>query len=79
MAATDVLAEVLRLPADQRAKLVRELIRSLDGEPDTDAATAWDEEIELRAADVVAGIADTMTLDEYRAHVRARRAARARP
>ena len=79
MAATDVLTEVLRLPADERAKLVRELIRSLDGERDTDAVTAWDEEIELRAADVVSGTADTMTVDEYRAHVRARRAARARP
>jgi hypothetical protein len=27
----------------------------------------------------VSGTADTMTFDEYRAHVRARRAARARP
>jgi putative addiction module component (TIGR02574 family) len=79
MAAPDVLAEVLRLPADERAKIVRALIRSLDGERDSDATTAWDDEIELRAADVVAGTADTMTLDEYRAHVRARRAARARP
>jgi hypothetical protein len=59
MAATDVLTEIRRLPAEQRAKL------------------AWDDELERRAAGVEAGIVETMCLDEYRAHVRARRAARA--
>jgi len=54
------------------------LIRSLDSEHDADAADAWDEEIERRAAEVEAGTAETMTLDEYRSHIRARRAARAR-
>ena len=78
MVATDALNEILRLPADQRAKLALELIRSLDDERDDDAAAAWDEEIERRAAEVEAGTAETMTLDEYRAHIRARRAARAR-
>jgi putative addiction module component (TIGR02574 family) len=78
MAVTNVLAEVLRLPAEDRAKLAHELIRSLDSEPDSDAAAAWDDEIERRAAEVEAGTAETMTLEEYRAHVRARRASRAR-
>jgi putative addiction module component (TIGR02574 family) len=78
MAATDVLTEILRLPAEPRAKLALELIRSLDDERDADAAAAWDEEIERRAAEIEAGTAETMTLDEYREHVRARRAARAR-
>jgi putative addiction module component (TIGR02574 family) len=77
MAATDVLTAILRLPAEQRAKLALELIRSLDDEGDADAAAAWDDEIERRAAEVEAGTAETMTLDDYRAHVRARRAARA--
>jgi putative addiction module component (TIGR02574 family) len=72
-----MLAEVLRLPIEERAKLALELLRSLDGNPDPDAAEAWDAEIERRGAEVDAGTADTMTLDEYRAHVRARRAARA--
>jgi len=76
--AADVLTEIFRLPAEQRAKLALELIRSLDSEHDADAADAWDEEIERRAAEVEAGTAETMTLDEYRSHVRARRAARAR-
>jgi putative addiction module component (TIGR02574 family) len=78
MAATDVLSEILRLPAEERARLALELIRSLDGEPDADAAAAWDAEIERRGAEVEAGSATTMSLDEYRAHVRARRVARAR-
>jgi putative addiction module component (TIGR02574 family) len=73
-----MLAEMLRLPIEERAKLALELLRSLDGEPDPDAAEAWDAEIERRGAEVVAGTADTMTLDEYRAHVRERRATRAR-
>lgn len=73
-----MLAEMLRLPIEERAKLALELLRSLDGEPDEDAADAWDAEIERRGAEVDAGIADTMTLDEYRAHVRQRRATRAR-
>lgn len=77
MAATDKLSELLRLPVEERAKLALELIRSLDGEPDGDAVAAWDAEIERRGAEVAAGTAETMTLDEYRAHVRQRRAARA--
>jgi putative addiction module component (TIGR02574 family) len=78
VAATDMLAEILRLPAEERAKLALELIRSLDGEPDPGAAEAWNAEIDRRGAEVSAGTAETMTLDEYRAHVRQRKAARAR-
>ena len=71
-----MLAEMLRLPAEERAKLALELLRSLDGEPDPTAASAWEEEIERRGTEVDAGTAATMTLDEYRAHVRVRRSAR---
>ena len=78
MAASDILADILRLPAEERARLVVELIRSLDGVPDPGAAEAWDAEVERRGSEVDAGTAETMSLDEYRAHVRQRRAARAR-
>jgi putative addiction module component (TIGR02574 family) len=78
MAAADMLAEILRLPAEERARLALELIRSLDTEPEFDAADAWDAEIARRGAEVDAGIAETMTIDEYRVHVRQRRATRAR-
>ncbi len=77
MVAADILAQSLRLPAEERAKLVQELLRSLDAEPESGVAEAWDAEIERRGAEVESGTAETMSLDEYRAHVRARRAARA--
>ena len=76
MAATDMLADMLRLPPEERARLALELIRSLDGQADPDAVQAWEAEVERRGAEVEGGAAATMTLDEYRAHVRARRAAR---
>ena len=78
MSPADMLAEILRLPAEERARLALELIRSLDAEVEPGAADAWDAEIARRGAEVDAGIAETMTVDEYRAHVRQRRAARAR-
>jgi putative addiction module component (TIGR02574 family) len=77
MAAADVLTEILQLPAEERARLALELLRSLDGDPDADAAAAWEVEIDRRGAEVDGGTADSMSLEEYRAHVRARRAARA--
>jgi|GEM_PF-1179265 len=78
MAAIDMLPTILRLPVEERAKLALELLRSLDGEPESGAAEAWDEEIERRGAEVDAGTAETMTLEQYREHARQRRAARSR-
>jgi len=72
-----MLTELLRLPVEQRARFALELLRSLDEAPDPASAVAWDIEIERRGAEVDDGTADTMSLDEYRAHVRQRRAARA--
>lgn len=57
-----MLTEILRLPVD---------------EPEAGADAEWGAEIERRGAEVDAGTADTMTLEEYREHVRRRRAARA--
>ena len=76
VATANLLADVLGLPMDERARLALELIRSLDPEVDDDADGLWAAEIDRRGADVAAGTAPTVTLDEYRAHVRARRAAR---
>jgi putative addiction module component (TIGR02574 family) len=77
MATAEMLAKILRLPAEERARLALELIRSLDGEPEVGADEAWAEEIDRRGAEVEAGTAETITLEEYRAHVRRRRVARA--
>ena len=76
MSDLDMLAEILRLPAEERARLALQLIRSLDQEAEAGAADAWDAEIARRGAEVDAGIAQTMSIDEYRTHVRQRRAAR---
>jgi putative addiction module component (TIGR02574 family) len=77
MATAEMLAEMLRLPAEERARLALELIRSLDGEPEPGADEAWATEIDRRGAEVDAGTAETITLAEYRAHVQRRRASRA--
>jgi putative addiction module component (TIGR02574 family) len=77
MLSADMLAEILRLPLEERARLALELIRSLDTDVDPNAARAWDAEIVRRGSEVDAGTAETITLEEYRAHVRQRRAARA--
>jgi putative addiction module component (TIGR02574 family) len=74
----DMLAEILRLPVEERARLALELIRSLDTGAETGATEAWDLEIARRGAEVDAGVAETMTIEEYQAHVRQRKAARAR-
>ena len=78
MSPTDMLAEILRLPDKERARLALELIRSLDAESAPDSAQGWDAEIARRGAEVDAGTAETMTIDEYRRHLRRRRAARQR-
>lgn len=78
MTMVELLAEMLKLPEEERARLALELLRSLDGEPEQGVAEAWNAEIAQRGAEVDAGTAETVTLEEYREHVRQRRAARAR-
>jgi putative addiction module component (TIGR02574 family) len=50
-----LLAEALRLPIQERARLAAELIASVDGEPDADAEAAWAAEITRRAERARAG------------------------
>jgi putative addiction module component (TIGR02574 family) len=55
MAARDLLTEALGLPAAERGRMVRELIRSLDKTADVDPAEverAWGSELDRRAAEV---------------------------
>ena len=51
----DVLAAALRLEPDSRAEVAAELLASLDGPADSDAAVAWDAEIERRIAAIETG------------------------
>ena len=54
-ATESVLADALRLDARARAELAAELLASLDGPADPDAATAWNEEIQRRVDALEAG------------------------
>ena len=52
----EIFANALKLPLTKRAKLAKELIRSLDdGGKDVDGETAWLEEIRRRITEVDAG------------------------
>jgi len=51
-----VLVEILRLSAEERARLVHELIRTLDPDAESGTTDAWDAEIARRVAEVDAGI-----------------------
>jgi len=53
----EILPELLKLPAHERARLATELVQSLDESKDPDAAAAWLEELDRRAREVVSGTA----------------------
>jgi len=54
----------LDLPEAERAALARDLLASLDGPADPDAAQEWEAEIAKRLEDVQAGTAQTIDADE---------------
>ncbi len=69
----DVLGEALKLPAEERAALARQLISSLeDDEPAEDVERAWALEIEGRVADLDAGRVSLVPWDEARARIGSR-------
>ncbi|MFN7985146.1 MAG: addiction module protein [Vicinamibacterales bacterium] len=64
-----VLAEALRLDEEARAELASELLASLDGPADADAARAWATEIERRVAAIEDGTASLEPWDEVRGRI----------
>lgn len=54
----------LELPADERAALAHDLLASLDGPPDADAAKAWEAEIAQRLDELESGQAQTLSAEE---------------
>jgi putative addiction module component (TIGR02574 family) len=73
--------EALALPVDERAALAKDLLHSLDGDPDPGAEQAWVEEIDRRAQAVANGTASLVTWDDAEKRIidrlKARREARA--
>jgi putative addiction module component (TIGR02574 family) len=77
MSRNEVLAAALALPLDERASLVRELIASLDGPPETDVEEAWAKEVERRLNDWRSGRTKSIPWREAEARI-AERLRRAR-
>ena len=66
---SSVLADALRLDDDARAELAAELLASLDGPADPDAAEAWDAEIDRRIEAIEAGDIALEPWDEVRRRI----------
>ena len=71
-----ILAEALKLPEEERARVALRLSESLSGLPDVHAHEAWAGEIARRIARLHDGTARTVTADEALSRTRARLATR---
>ena len=72
MAAADlktILEQAKSLSEPDRTHLAHDLLATLDGQPDADAATAWDQEVKRRLAEVRNGIAQTISREELTARL----------
>jgi putative addiction module component (TIGR02574 family) len=68
MAAVDIeriLKEAKALPESDRARLAQELVATLDGPADADAAAAWGSELEKRLSDLRSGNAELLSREEF--------------
>lgn len=68
MSTEELLAEALRLPRAERARVVEELLASLE-EPADDVAAAWAAELERRSREVAEGRVPTVAWDTVRAEI----------
>lgn len=64
--------QALALSEQERAELARDLIRSLDGDPDLDASEKWVEVLTRRAREVRDGTAELVDGETALKRVRAR-------
>jgi putative addiction module component (TIGR02574 family) len=62
-------AQARKLPAADRVRLAEQLLATVH-EPDDEVEAAWDEEIRLRIADIDAGTAKLIPVEEVFAQVR---------
>lgn len=74
----DLFQQVMNLSAEDLRRLRLIIDERLgDTDVDPDAAQAWDEEIARRSAEVAAGTADTVSLEEFDQFLEERRRTRA--
>lgn len=76
MSSDKLRAEVLALPADERAEIAHALLESLHGEQDADAEAAWIAELDRRAQAVADGTAKLVDWEDARERIAARLKAR---
>lgn len=68
MSTDELLAEALRLPRPERARVVERLLASLE-EPADEVATAWAAELERRSREVGEGRVPTVAWETVRAEI----------
>jgi putative addiction module component (TIGR02574 family) len=66
----ELSARAKTLPAEDRARLVEELLDSLEGEPDVGAEAAWEREIERRVAEIDSGAVALVASEDVHAEAR---------
>jgi putative addiction module component (TIGR02574 family) len=66
----ELSARAKLLPSQDRARLVEELLESLEGEAEAGAEGAWDREIERRVAELEAGAVKLIPAEEVHAEAR---------
>jgi putative addiction module component (TIGR02574 family) len=64
--AAKLLAEALKLPAEDRAAVAGQLLRSLDEQVDEDAEGAWIDEIGRRVAQLDSGTVEAVPWSQAR-------------
>jgi putative addiction module component (TIGR02574 family) len=77
--AAEKIAEVLALPAQDRAFLAHQLIASLDSVVDVDAETQWREVIDRRSREIEGGRVHCRPVAEGVQEIRAKLHARRQP
>ena len=66
----ELSARAKTLSTEDRARLVEELLDSLQGESDAEAESAWDREIERRVAEIESGAVKLISAEEVHAEAR---------
>lgn len=77
--AAEKVAEVLALPAHDRAFLARQLIGSLDDTVDADAETQWEEVLDRRSREIHEGAVSCRPVEQAVQDIRAKLDARRQP
>ena len=68
MSADKLLAEALRLPRCERARVAEELLSSLE-DPDEEVAAAWAHELEKRSREIAEGRVQTVDWETAREQI----------